>query len=587
MIVRASRLDNPCKQCVTQLRTLKKEQSHENMADSIFDRAAGVPLPGIALSGINLPLGEFTVTRSALLTVPSLSDLLNAVTRYLLIACICTTTAHAQSLALPWSGHGHDPQHSGISQIASRTIQRILWQTPVDLAKQYSGTSLLAHYGSVLVTRANTVVVPVKTGATDGFRVEGRDGGTGALKWTETTDYSLPAHNWVPHYCAALTPKNRLYFAGAGGTVFYRDTPDDSGNPSGSRGQQAFYGIANYSADATTFNNNVKINTAITADRYGNIFFGFVVTDSVMLPGDVPLLSGIARIAEDGAGTWVAAKVAADDVSISALPMNLAPALSNDHKTLYIATSDSSTFGYLLALNSRTLATTGKVRLKDVLSPSNDARMLNDGTASPCVGPDGDVYFGVFEHSWGANHYRGWLLHFNSTLTQTKIPGAFGWDQTPSVVPASLVTAYQGTSEYLLLSKYNHYAQAGGDGVNRIAILDPNDSFIDPISGATVMKEIITIAGITPDTDYLVGHPNAVREWCLNSVAIDTFKHSAILNNEDGKVYRWDLHTNTLTEPLRISAGIGQAYTPTIIGVDGTVYAIGDGFLFAIGEDAP
>jgi hypothetical protein len=509
------------------------------------------------------------------------------VTRLLFIASLFTAACHAQSIGLPWSGHGHDPQHTALSQVASRPIQRILWQTPVDLAKQYSGEDLLAHYGSALITRNNTVVVPVKTGASGGFKVEGHSATNGALLWTETTDYTLPIHNWVPHYCLALTPKNRVYFAGIGGTVYYRDTPDTAGNPVGSRGKQAFYGLSNYTANSATFDANVKINTPITSDRYGNIFFGFVVTGSVTLPGSVQLVSGVARIAEDGAGSWVSIATAANDSITTALPLNQAPALSNDHRTLYVAARGNDDFGYLLALNSRTLSTTGKVRLKDSLTPANDARMLSDGTASPLVGPNGDVYFGVFEHSWGANHYRGWLLHYDATLTQTKTAGAFGWDQTPSVVPAKLITSYHGSSDYLLASKYNNYAQVGGDGVNRIAILDPNDSMTDPISGATVMKEVITIAGVTPDTAYLSGNPNAVREWCVNSIAIDERKHSAILNSEDGKVYRWDLNSNTLTETLAITNGLGQAYTPTVIGIDGTVYAIGDGTLFAIGEAAP
>ncbi len=529
-------------------------------------------------------LANRSKTPYAPLTLPFRPLLSALVTRLLLTIFLLTTSAFAQSVRLPWSGHGHDPQHTGISQVAARPMQRILWQTPVDLNRQYSGTNLLAHYGSALITRANTVIVPVKTGASDGFRIEGHDGVTGALKWTEPTDYSLPPHNWVPQYSPVLTPKNRLYFAGAGGTVFYRDLPDSPDNPSGSRGQLAFYDIANYVP--ATFDANVKINTAITSDRYGNIYFGFRVSGTVTLPSGTPLVSGIARIAEDGTGTWVAANTAADDAAIAGLPANLAPALSNDQKTLYIAVSGGDTFGYLLALNSRTLATTGKVRLKDVLTPAADARMLNDGTASPMVGPDGDVYFGVFENSWGANHYRGWLLHYNSTLTQTKTPGAFGWDQTPSVVPASLVPSYTGTSEYLLLSKYNNYAQVGGDGINRMALLDPNDSQTDPIFGTTVMKEVLTVAGITPDTEYLFNHPDAVREWCINSVSIDVAHHSAVLNSEDGKVYRWDFHTNTLNDAVTITTGLGQAYTPTVIGVDGTIFAIGNGILFAIGENA-
>ncbi len=497
---------------------------------------------------------------------------------YLMTSLLCIN-AQAQSIALPWSGHGHDGQHTGVSSVASKALKQIRWQAAVDLMPQYSGTSLLAHYGSPLITRANTVIMPVKTGAQDGFRVEGRDGSNGVLKWTETTAYSLPTRNWVPHYCLALTPKNRLCFADAGGTVKYRDTPDAT---AGATGKLVFYGLANYEADTATFNANVKINTPITTDRYGNIFFGFIVTGTT----SPALQSGIARIAEDGTGSWVSASDAANDAAIQRLPHNLAPALSNDHKTLYVAVRDGSTFGYLLALNSRTLATTGKIRLKDGLNALNDARMLDDGTASPMVGPDGDVYFGVFEHSWGSNHYRGWLRHYDKTLTQTKPFGAFGWDHTPSVVKASLVPSYVGTSKYLLLSKYNHYAGAGGDGVNKLAVLDPNDTMTDPVSGVAVMKEILTVAGPTPDHDY-PGSPNAVREWCVNTVAIDPAKHSAIVHNEDGKIYRWDFHTNTLVEPLTLTPGLGEAYTPSVIGVDGTVYVIENAILFAVGEAAP
>ena len=61
-----------------------------------------------------------------------------------------------------------------------------------------------------------------------------------------------------------------------------------------------------------------------------------------------------------------------------------------------------------------------------------------------------------------------------ATWRTTKTPGAFGWDDTPSIVPASMVPSYHGSSTYLLMTKYNNYAGEGGDGVNKIAILDPN-----------------------------------------------------------------------------------------------------------------
>jgi hypothetical protein len=170
-------------------------------------------------------------------------------------------------------------------------------------------------------------------------------------------------------------------------------------------------------------------------------------------------------------------------------------------------------------------------------------------------------------------------------MSQKKIPGSFGWDDTASIVPASLVPSYQGTSKYLLMTKYNNYAGIGtGDGHNRIAILDPHAAEKDPVIPTTnVMKELITILGVTPDPNFPT-FPGAVREWCINTAAVDPFTKSILANSEDGKLYRWDLTSNTLSEVITLSAGIGEAYTPTVIGSDGTAYAINFAVLNAIGH---
>ena len=78
-----------------------------------------------------------------------------------------------------------------------------------------------------------------------------------------------------------------------------------------------------------------------------------------------------------------------------------------------------------------------------------------------------------------------------------------------------------------------------------------------------------------------------MREWCINTAAVDPFTKSILANNEDGKLYRWDMATNTLTQPVTLTAGIGEAYTPTVIGPDGTVYAINNAILFAVGGIRP
>jgi hypothetical protein len=402
----------------------------------------------------------------------------------------------------------------------------------------------------------------------------------------QTTDYILPpyqsAGDWTPSCGIALTPANRLYFPGAGGTVYYRDSPDLA-TASGT-GQIAFYGMSGsngYLLNEAAYQANVQINTPLTSDRYGDIFFGFQVSGAT----PTGLQSGIARIDSSGSGTWIAAAAAANDPGIAKVVMNCAPALSNDHKTLYIAVSDGDeSGGYLVALDSRTLARIAAARLKDVANPTYDALLFDDGTASPTVGPDGDVYFGVLENPFLSNHDRGWMLHFNSGLTVSKTPGAFGWDDTPSIVPASAVPSYSGTSTYLLLTKYNNYAGfAGGNGRNKVAVLDPNSTETDPISRQTVMNEVMTVTGITPDPDNDGADPGAVREWCINSSVIDPAGKCAIVNSEDGNVYRWDFTTNSLTQTVNLNAGIGEAYTPSLVGPDGTVYVINNGTIYAIG----
>jgi len=57
---------------------------------------------------------------------------------------------------------------------------------------------------------------------------------------------------------------------------------------------------------------------------------------------------------------------------------------------------------------------------------------------------------------------------------------------------------------------------------------------------------------------------------------------SILANSEDGTLYRWDLATNWFTQSVNLTSGIAQAYTPTVIGVDCTAYAINNATLFAV-----
>jgi hypothetical protein len=487
-------------------------------------------------------------------------------------ACAAMLAPNAAAQPGAWLTHSHDEQHTALSTVQSQPLDTIHWHVPVDLHPPQG--EIFIHYGSPLVTAANTVIVPVKTG-TNSFRVEAHAGATGNLLWTQSTGYQAPGASFVPGLGLTISG-NQLFVPDIAGRVLVRQNPDQA---KGTVTRRYFYGLKNFQQNPTVYKQNVQIDTPLTTDAGGNLYFGFVVLGAT----PINLQSGVARIAPNGTGTWVSAAAASGDPAITQVAISCAPALSADGSLLYLAV-DNGSYGYLLALNSTTLALVGRVRLKDP-SSGMDAWLYDGTSATPTVGPDGDVYFGVLENPFPNHNDRGWLLHFNSDLSRIKIPGSFGWDDTASIVPASLVPSYHGTSKYLLMTKYNNYAGIGtGDGHNRIAILDPHASENDPVIPTThVMKEVITILGVTPDPQF-PDFPGAVREWCINTAAVDPFTKSILAKSEDGKLYRWDLTSNTLSEVITLSTGIGEAYTPTVIGSDGTAYAINDAILDAIGH---
>lgn len=478
-----------------------------------------------------------------------------------------------------WLSFGSNAQHDGLAGVATQALNREIWRAPVDLAPQYSAKGyLLVHYGSPVITAKNTVIIPVKTAAALTYRFEARSGKTGGVIWSENSDYIMPAHRWTPTYNITLTSNNRAYAPGAGGKVVYREDADLA---SGSLKTAVFYGDSVYTANKAALDNAIIINTPITADAQNNIYFGFIAT-----PGNAAgLSSGIARIGADGKGTWVSAQTVSGVAAVAKPATNSAFAISKDQKTLYLVVNDNIATGvrqtgYMLALDSSTLALKSKVQLIDpnLKAPAN---ISDDSTASPLVGPDGDVFIGVLEQTYGSHNARGWLLHFNADLSLAKIPGSFGWDITPSIVPANLVASYTGSSSYLLMVKYNNYARAGsGDSKNQIAIIDPNVAQLDPFAPIDTMKEVLSILGPTPDPSY----PGGVIEWCVNTAAVDPFTKSVVVNSEDGYLYRWDLTTNKLSEKVRLTSGLGESYTPTAVGPDGLVYAINNATLFAIGK---
>lgn len=477
-----------------------------------------------------------------------------------------------------WDNFAGHSQHTGLAGVQSQDTLRIRWSTPVDEQPQYNGTALLAHYGSPVVSSNSIVLLMVKTGVDDGFKVEARYAYDGGLVWTKKTDYSLPPHSWLPSVGPAILPEDpgaaedeggKAAYPGAGGTVYVQLAIADKKAPVE---QRCFFGIDEYKLHQSTYDNTVKICTPLTSDDLGNLYFGFQVL------GNNPngLTSGIAKVSPDGTGTWISAEDAAQDPAAQRPLTNCAPALNNDQSVLYIGLTGGT--NYLVGVSTKDLSPVSRVV---PLDPKTHLPALtaDEGTSSPMVAPDGDVYYGMFDNPFGYTHYRGYMLRFSADLVQKNYAGAFGWDSTASVVPAESVPSYHGSSQYLILTKYNNYYGIGGDGMNKVAILDPNDFQFDPIDQTETMKEVLTVLGPTQD-------PNGgVREWCINTVAVDPFRKLALVNSEDGKCYQWDFTTNTLFNTVTLTEGIGEAYTPTVIGPDGTGFAMNNATLFALGDN--
>jgi hypothetical protein len=236
--------------------------------------------------------------------------------------------------------------------------------------------------------------------------------------------------------------------------------------------------------------------------------------------------------------------------------------------------------GYLLALDSTTLAVKSRALLLDPVTGTL-ARVSDDSTASPAVGPRRRRLLRRprvdLRRAQRARLAAPLQRDADDVLDAGRLRlGQHAVDRAGG--DGAVVRRHvelPADDQVQQLPRHRH-----GNGVNQLAVIDPRATQIDPISGRTIMKEVLTIAGPTLET----GSAIAVKEWCINTAAVDPLTKSVLVNSEDGFLYRWDLATNRLSQKIQLTSGIGESYTPTAIGADGAVYAINNAVLFSIAK---
>jgi len=209
--------------------------------------------------------------------------------------------------------------------------------------------------------------------------------------------------------------------------------------------------------------------------------------------------------------------------------------------------------------------------------------ILDQGSSSPTVLPDGSVVFGALTNY---NAFRGHLFKFDANGNFT---GAydFGWDSTPGV--------YSHNGTYSIVIKDNHYdsglycsynssiCQTLPQGPYYITQLDPNLNVEWKFQSTNTQSCTRNSSGTVTCTTT---NPNGF-EWCINMPAIDA-NGTVYVTSEDGNLYALPQGSSgVFTTPaanLFLNLAVGAAYTPLSIGPTGLIYTQNDGHLFVVGN---
>ncbi len=471
---------------------------------------------------------------------------------------------------------------------------------------------------------------------------------------------------WEPVYHAVLA-NGFVYDPGFGGSVFKLDRGDGSIvtriSPFGALDPNTFV-AGPLSADSS---GNVYYNAIKFTDQTIGVYPGLVNSwlvkiapdDTVSMVSYGTLLAAIAPAASDPCERSFTASTLPWPPSPSSNPrtrpcgaqrpgLNIAPAIGPDG-TIYTASKghgESNFFGFQLsgdrasfvvAVNpdlTRKWATSLAHTLNDgcgILLPiassstpiqkgacrnganvgvdpstnrSGSGRILDAGTSSPVVLPDGNIYFGAYTRY---NIARGHAYKLRGSDGAIQAIYNFGWDDTQAV--------FQHDGTYSIVMKDNHYDEEAGFYCNT-----PDTPVSQGGNPAFIPNVVCDFTGIPAGPFFITQvnpnlvpewkfqstetldchrnsngtvtcvndgkHPNGF-EWCINAPAVDG-NGNVYVESEDGNIYVLDQgHSGIFTTPkfkLFTNLAVGAAYTPFSIDHEGRLYAQNNGHLFVVGS---
>src|SRR6202158_5799565 len=212
-------------------------------------------------------------------------------------------------------------------------------------------------------------------------------------------------------------------------------------------------------------------------------------------------------------------------------------------------------------------------------------RIIEDGTSSPVVAPDGSIIIGTYtRYNWAQGHLMK-FSHDGSFLTAY----VFGWDDTPAI--------YQHDGTYSIVTKDNHYSNTGSY-CNDNTFCPPDRTASDPSNPEAffitqLSKDLVpewkyqntNTLSCTRNPDGSItcvsDHPHGF-EWCINAPAVDP-NGVVYVNSEDGNVYELR-QGGALRSKLFLKLAVGSPYTPISVGPDGKVYTENFGTMFVVGR---